>query len=366
MVTELDFDVLLSFAGTERVYARAIHAICNANGLRVFLDEEFQHDIWGHNLVEYLDRTYRNRGAYCVALISQAYCERAYTKVERRAAFDRMLRESGTYFLPVKVDEAWPDGLPRATAYLDIRVHGVIGICETLCRKLRNITKLTIPPDIFVPRIPTGQIPAEQLSQYLVELCAKQTVSAFGVLVYDERTVELRKLLRDRDYWDALDSASGPHLEIFAIRDKEDYEEEDSTNARFMTAASLSRSRSRGYYFSTLLKKYFGEDRTRLAYPSLLLFLVAHGRVQYSLLIPFHQATVGEAFTWLRDLLSVIASAISEWRNLGGQENVDELWVHLRKKLLDAEYTVYIQNSPSAAEQAIAKLVAYVEPQTLP
>lgn len=277
-----------------------------------------------------------------------------------------MLRESGPYLLPVRVDEAWPDGLPRATAYLDIRVHGVIGICETLCRMLRNITKLTIPPDTFVPRIPAAQIPAEQLSQYLVELCARQTVSAFGVLVYDERTVELRKLLRDRDYWDALDSASGPHFEIFAIRDKEDYEAEVSTTIELLTAASLSRSRSRGCYFSTLLKEYFGEDRTTLVYPSFLLFLVAHGRVQYSRLIPFHKATVGEAFTWLRDLLSVIASAISESRNLGGQENVDELWMHLRKTLLDAKYTVYIQNSPSEAEQAIAKLAAYVEPPASP
>ncbi len=41
-----DFDVLLSFAGPERHYARAIHDIGVANGLRVFLDEEFQHEIW--------------------------------------------------------------------------------------------------------------------------------------------------------------------------------------------------------------------------------------------------------------------------------------------------------------------------------
>ncbi len=39
---DFDFDVLLSFAGSERDYARAIYDICTANALRVFLDEELQ------------------------------------------------------------------------------------------------------------------------------------------------------------------------------------------------------------------------------------------------------------------------------------------------------------------------------------
>ena len=357
---ETSFDVLLSFAGPERAYAQAIHAICTANGLRVFLDEEFQHEIWGQNLVEYLDRTYRERGAFCVALFSQAYCERAYTKVERRAAFDRMLSETGPYLLPVKVDDAWPEGLPRATAYLDLRVQGVVGVCEVLCRKIKNITNISIPPDCRIPRIPVGRIPAEQLSRYLIELCRQQPVAAFGVLVYDERSAELRKLLRDRDYWDALDSVSGPHFEILAIRDQESYETEVSTTIELMTAASLSRSRSRGYYFSRLLKNYFGEERTTLVYPSLLVFLVAQGRVQYSRLIPFHRATVEETFTWLRDLLALIAKAISDSKD-GGSGGVDGLWASLREALLEGGYTVYIQNAPAGAEEAISKLVGYVE-----
>jgi hypothetical protein len=145
--SRFDFDVLLSFAGPEREYARAIYDICKANALKTFLDEEFQHEIWGKNLVEYLDNTYRNRGLYVVALLSATYRNRAYTRVERRAAFDRMIEEAGEYFLPVKTDDAWIDGLPKATAYLDLRVQGVVGICEQLVRKVCGTQgKLTIPP----------------------------------------------------------------------------------------------------------------------------------------------------------------------------------------------------------------------------
>jgi hypothetical protein len=53
-----EFDVLLSFAGAERQYARAIYDIAVSNGLSVFLDEEFQAEIWGKNLVEYLHKAY--------------------------------------------------------------------------------------------------------------------------------------------------------------------------------------------------------------------------------------------------------------------------------------------------------------------
>ena len=58
---------------------------------------------------------------------------------------------------------------------------------------------------IRIPRIPAGKIPAEHLSQYLLEFCRRRPVSVFGVLVYDETTAELRKLLADQIYWDALD-----------------------------------------------------------------------------------------------------------------------------------------------------------------
>jgi len=353
-----EFDVLLSFAGPERDYARAIHDIATANGLRVFLDEEFQHEIWGKNLVEYLDRAYRERGGYVLVLISAAYRERAFTRVERRAAFDRMIREASEYLLPVKVDDSWIDGLPTSTAYLDLRVHGVLGVCELLVRKIRGSTeKLSVPPAVSVPRVPLGRLPGDQLATYLLELCARPQVTAFGALIYDESSAALRKLLRDRDYWDALDKASGPHFEVFALRDTEGHEIERVME--MLTAASLSRSRSRGYYFSHLLKKYFGEDKTRLAYPSFLLFLAERGRVKYCCLIPFRRTSMEDTFERLSALFSAIASGIEE---VGGPTmSSDVLWEHLKTKLLSLEYKLYIQNAPTDAGEAVRQLTAYVE-----
>lgn len=358
---ELEFDVLLSFAGSERDYARAIHDIATANGIRVFLDEELQHEIWGKNLVEYLNRAYRDRGSYVLVLISAAYCERAFTRVERRAAFDRMIQEKSEYLLPVKVDDSWIDGLPTSTAYLDLRVHGVLGVCELLVRKIRGSAgKLVVPPSVSVPRVPLGRLPGDQLATYLLELCARPQVTAFGALIYDESSATLRKLLRDRDYWDALDKASGPHFEVFAVRDTEGYGHEiEERHMEMLTAASLSRARSRSYYFSTLLKEYFGEDKTRLAYPSFLLFLTERGRVKYCRLIPFRRASMEDTFERLSALFSAIAAGIEE---VGGPTvSADVLWEHLKTKLLSLKYTLYIQNPPLDAREAVRQLTAYVE-----
>lgn len=40
----------------------------------------------------------------------------------------------------------------------------------------------------------------------------------FGVVLYTDRHPNIKKVLRDPDYWEALDEISGPVLQLFAIR----------------------------------------------------------------------------------------------------------------------------------------------------
>jgi len=357
-----EFDVLLSFAGTERDYALAIADICKANGLKVFLDEDLQHEIWGKNLVEYLDDAYKTRGKYCVALISKSYCSRSFPKVERHSAFDRMIESDTEYFLPICIDDEWPKGLPKATAYLDLRTQGVIGICEILVKKVTgNIQKLIIPPETRVPRVPNGQLKASHLRSYLLGLCQRQPITVFGTVVYDEKIAEVKKLFLDKAYWNALDEASGSNFEIFAIRDEEDCQVESEPLIGLITDTSQSSSRSKTYYFSKLLKDYFGKERTRMAYPSVLLFIVVNGNIQLSRLIPFRRGTIEEIFLRLQELFSLISNTIAEWEKLNNQESYDKLWNMLKTKLLDAKYTLYIQNPPVNASDGITELCEYIE-----
>jgi len=358
-----EFDVALSFAGSERDYARTIAAIAKANGLTVFLDELFEADLWGKNLVESLSDIYETKARYCLIIVSEEYRKRVFTNVERRAALDRAIRDRAEYILPVVVDNSWIDGLPKATAYLDLRKRSVIAICEILVEKVKGVrpSALTIPKDINVARLSISTLSTDDLRRYLIDLCAQSKqagVVAFGCLIYDESTVELRKLLKDEDYWDALDKASGPSFEIFALRDEVKYGQESSGTIEMLTATSHLRSRSQGYHFSALLNDYFGEKKTTLVYPSFMLFLVEGNRVTHCRLIPLSRGGIHEAFLELQSLFQCIAAVLASWRQTGPNTSA-ALWEMLKKDLLAADHTLYIQKPPSDAGQAIQSLARF-------
>lgn len=365
MTKSPEFDVAFSFAGSERDYARSIQQILTENGVNVFFDELYEAELLGENLVEELGHIYESKARYCLIIVSEQYVERVYTNVERRAALDCAINSETAYILPVVTDGAWIKDLSKSTAYLDLRQKSVIAISETVIRKLRGKDapeKIAIPTDIKVARLPIGTLSANDLQKYLLELCSQSQhtgVVAFGALIYDERTAELRQLLRNEDYWDALDSVSGPDFEIFAIRDEQQSRYEGSGTIEMMTAASMNRSRGRTIYFSRLLKEYFNEDDTRLAYPSLLLFLVDSGRVSKCRLVPLSFGTIDVVFDQLRTLFSIIANAITVWRE-SEDVSVNSLWASLKENLLEEDYTLYIQNAPTSADDAVKQLVPFM------
>lgn len=366
MTNSHTFDVAISFARSERDYARSIQEILTENGVNVFFDELFEADLWGENLVEELGEIYESKAQFCLIIVSQQYVDRVYTNVERRAALERAINSPTTYILPVVTDDAWIKGLPKSTAYLDLRQKSIIGIAEAVIKKLcgqHAPDKICIPDGINIARLPIGTLNAEELKKYLLQLCAQSQnagVVVFGALIYDERTAELRQLLRNVDYWDALDRISGPDFEIFAIKDEQQSRYEGSHTLDFMTAASMSRSRGRTIYFSRLLKEYFKEDDTRLAYPSLLLFFVDSGKVSKCRLVPLEHGTIDAVFNQLRTLFCVIADTISNWREASNGLSVETLWESLKGNLLEKDYTIYIQKAPASAAEAVKCLEQFM------
>jgi TIR domain len=355
------FDVALSFAGTERSYAQALAAILTLNGVSVFFDELFEAEIWGQNLTEYLSDLYSQQAKYCVIIVSKQYCERVFTNVERRSALDRAITTRSEYILPIVTDEAWLTGVPRATAYLDFRQKSLLAIAELLVGKIRGPAapvRLALPADLNLPRIPMGNLSAADLKKYLLDLVEGSRrigVAVFGAIIHDERTAEYRKLLVAPDYWDALNRTSGPHFEIFALRDQVQSRVGLDRSFELLTLYSAGRSQSRTQFFSQLLSDYFGEPDTKLAYPSFLLFLMDRGNITHCRLIPLKRGSVEEVFLALQSLFASVAEVIVNWKREGG-DRTDTLWSRLRRRLLDEKYTIYIQSAPSDGREAIERL----------
>jgi hypothetical protein len=80
------YDVALSFPGEERDYVRAVAAALKSGDVTYFFDEDNAIDLWGRNLVDVLDVTYRRDARFVVMFVSAAYAAKAFPNLERQSA----------------------------------------------------------------------------------------------------------------------------------------------------------------------------------------------------------------------------------------------------------------------------------------
>ena len=105
------WDVVLSFAGAQRGYVEQVAGALKARGVRCFYDDDEQIDLWGKYLAEELPAIYSERAAAAVVFISAEYAARDWTRLERRAALSRAVRERQEYVLPAgsTTPRCWTD-----------------------------------------------------------------------------------------------------------------------------------------------------------------------------------------------------------------------------------------------------------------
>ena len=97
------WDVALSFASAQRDYVEQVAGALKAQGVRCFYDADEQIDLWGKYLADELPIIYSERAAAVVVFVSAEYAARDWTRLERRAALNRAVRERREYVLPGRV-----------------------------------------------------------------------------------------------------------------------------------------------------------------------------------------------------------------------------------------------------------------------
>lgn len=133
-----EFDVALSFAGTERPHAEALAIRLKDAGVSVFYDNFFPEELWGKNLADFFDDIYRKRSRFCVMFVSAEYRDREWTNHERQSAQARAIKEKGNaYILPIKVDDTELPGMPPTIGYLPLAL-GIEQIGALLVSKLKK------------------------------------------------------------------------------------------------------------------------------------------------------------------------------------------------------------------------------------
>lgn len=141
---KFDFDVAISFAGSDRAKARVLAVLLRAAGTRVFFDEFEKARLWGTHGTAEFHGVYAERARFVIVLVSREYSEREWTRHELRSVRERAMREKGAYLLPVRTDDdAWLEGVPKDVLYLGWRMEGPLSITAAVQHKLK---RTPLPP----------------------------------------------------------------------------------------------------------------------------------------------------------------------------------------------------------------------------
>lgn len=131
------YDVCLSFAGENRAYVEEVAGHLKDMGLRYFYDNDLQHELWGEELTEYLDKVYREDSRFCVMFVSEHYVRKIWTIHERRSALARGLENPGQpYVLPARFDDTQVPGVRPSLGYLDLRRVTARQLAEMIAKKV--------------------------------------------------------------------------------------------------------------------------------------------------------------------------------------------------------------------------------------
>jgi antitoxin (DNA-binding transcriptional repressor) of toxin-antitoxin stability system len=162
------WDVALSFAGAQRDYVEQVAEELKARAVRCFYDDDEQVELWGKSLAEALPTIYGEQAAVAVVFVSAEYAARDWTRLERRAALARAVRERQEYVLPARFDDTPLPGLAPDVSYMDLRTKAPQQFAAVIVSKLAALGIIgPTPPgdaetrarDVEVPR-PAGAVRA--------------------------------------------------------------------------------------------------------------------------------------------------------------------------------------------------------------
>ena len=141
------WDVALSFAGAQRDYVGQVAEALKARGLRCFYDADEQTELWGKYLADELPAIYGEQAAAVVMFVSAEYAAREWTRLERRAALARAVRERREYVLPARFDDTPLPGLPSDMVTVDLQTRTPQQFAAMIADKLAALAAAAAPAE---------------------------------------------------------------------------------------------------------------------------------------------------------------------------------------------------------------------------
>jgi hypothetical protein len=135
-----EYDVVISFAGEDRQVAEKIARGLTDSGVTVFYDRYEEANLWGKDLYTHLSTIYRDKGKFCLMIISSHYAMKQWTNHERKSAQARAFCENMEYILPLRLDSTKIEGLNETVGYVDLSRKTVQEVVELIQAKLNQFS----------------------------------------------------------------------------------------------------------------------------------------------------------------------------------------------------------------------------------
>lgn len=121
---EYKYDVALSFASEQREYVEKVAKQLSVMGVKCFYDNNYQVELWGEDLLEFLENVYDKCSRYCVMFISKEYLEKEWTHYERQVILQHFYSDKNidnsqhSYLLPVRFDDTRIPGITNSWGFI--------------------------------------------------------------------------------------------------------------------------------------------------------------------------------------------------------------------------------------------------------
>lgn len=127
------YDVAISFAGEQRIYAEKLVKKLNQCGLKVFYDNWESTSMWGSDLTKYLAKVYTQEALYTITIFSKEYIKKFWTKLEFEIMQSRQYKQD-EYILPITIDGTIPENWPKTRGYIESNEYSI----DEIALKVRN------------------------------------------------------------------------------------------------------------------------------------------------------------------------------------------------------------------------------------
>jgi hypothetical protein len=91
----------------------------------------------GKDLYQHFGSVYRDKGRFCIILLSKHYERKLWTNHELKQAQARAFSQREEYILPVKLDDTEIPGINATVGYEDLREKNVEEIAAIFMNKLK-------------------------------------------------------------------------------------------------------------------------------------------------------------------------------------------------------------------------------------